>query len=117
MSFTTGGAEVTLNLPDNIYLDEPASGDCSVSPTKSHHRLMIIPENQHNEHCKVKLTRKDLENKNYQQNFTVTCKNGSASSVKILCFIIGSTALPTTKVVQGKTKHCYDYITCVHNLY
>lgn len=102
MSFTTdGGATVTLNLPDSIYLNEPASGNCIVS--KKPPFIRITPVKQHNDYCKVKCIGKIYEtNKNYQQNFTVTCSNGSASSVEIQCLTFENTRMPEIKVVQGK---------------
>ena len=119
MSFTTGdGVKITLNLPDSIYLDEPASGDCIVSSTTKPHHIMITPEYQHSKYCKVNTTGSMIYGtKNYRRNFTVTCNNSSAPSVKILCFIPGK-SMPGKKEVQGKLNTSnYITITCVYILH
>ena len=116
MSFTTGdGIKITLNLPDSIYLDEPASGNCIVSSTTKPRHIMITQEHQQSKYCKVNTTGSTIYGtKNYRRDFTVTCKNGSASSVKIQCFVPGTNKIPEKKEVQGKLNTgSYNYSLCI----
>ena len=103
-----GDAKAALDLPTTIFLGEPAFGRCSVNNLES------SPENIKitflSQYCTVKNIGKiySIEQLNYQQNFTVTCRNGSDPSVNVICFVVSSSSsspsLPARGTVQGKLK-------------
>ena len=102
----TGDAKVSLDLPTTIFLGEPAFGRCAVnnlgnSPKEI--RISLISD-----HCTAKNVGKiySIEQSNYQQNFTVTCRNDSASSVNVICFVFPNSSSPLSDrgTVKGKLK-------------
>ena len=106
--------KLTLNLPESIFLEEPASGSCVVSNLiKSPHRITIVPVDNR-DYCSVKYVDGHYEIKHsklYQQNFTVTCGKGSASSVVIKCFISGMSKLEKVKGKSNNTACVNNYIS------
>ena len=82
-----GDAKVSIDLPKTIFFGEPAFGICAVNNLKSsprHIRISVLSQ-----HCKATNVGKfySTERLNYQQNFTLTCSKGSASSLSLTCFV------------------------------
>ena len=106
MLFVTGdhGVQPTLNLPESIFLEEAASGSCVVSNLMKSPRKIIIAPVDNRDYCSVKYIDRPYKIKHlqYRQNFTVTCRNGSASSVVMQCFIPERNKMPKFEEVKGK---------------
>ena len=102
----TGDAKVSLDLPTTIFLGEPAFGRCAVNNLESSPKEIKI--SFISLHCTAKNVGKlySIEQLNYQQNFTVTCRNGSAPSVNVICFVVSNSSFPPPArgTVQGKLK-------------
>ena len=107
MLFAIGdhGVKLTLNLPESIILEEPASGSCVVSNLIKSPRKIIISPVDNKDYCSVKYTDRHYKIKNlkYQQNFTVTCRKGSASSFAIKCFITEANKMKLEKLKVNQT--------------
>ena len=102
-----GDAKATLDLPMTIFLEETAFGRCSVNNLENSPKQISIRSSS--PHCTADNVGKiySTEQLNYQQNFTVTCGKGSASSFKVICFVFTSSSpglLTTEGTVQGKLK-------------
>ena len=102
-----GDAKATLDLPTTILLGEPAFGRCSVNNLESSPKQIEITFLS--QYCTAKNVGKiySIEQLNYQQNFTVTCRNGSDPSVNVICFVVSSSSFPPPPppargIVQGK---------------
>ena len=102
-----GNAKATLDLPMTIFLGEPAFGECSVNNLENSPKKIRIEVSSPN--CTANYVGKlySIEQLNYQQNFTVTCSEGS-SSVYVICFVQFSSSnqqpLSDKRKVQGKLK-------------
>ena len=88
----TGDAKVSLDFPTTIYLGEPAFGRCAVNNLKNtppYIKILAISS-----HCTASNVGNiySTEQLNYQQNFTVTCRDGSAPSVNVSCFVVSRIA-------------------------
>ena len=83
-----GGAKVSLDLPKTIFLGEPTFGRCVVNNLNNSHLKIII--SVLSQSCAANNVGKfySTEHLSYQQNFTVTCRSGSAPSVNVNCFVV-----------------------------
>lgn len=76
---------------------------------------------QNREYCSVVPIGKPCKTKhlNYQQNFTITCKNGTTSSVPVRCIAHGHglDIPPANTIVQGKLNNCHNLATYVYEMF
>ena len=101
-----------------MFLEEPASGNCVVTNLmKSPQRIIVAPVDN-KDYCRVKYIDRPYKIKGlqYQQNFTVTCRNGSASSVEMKCFIVEANIMPELEKVKGKSNNT-TYVTNYKAIY
>ena len=87
-----------------IFLGEPAYGSCAVTNLKNSPGQISI--SFLSRHCTVNNVGEfyNTEHLSYQQNFTVTCRNGSAPSVDVNCFVVTLPPIRAKATVQGKLK-------------
>ena len=103
-----GDVKATLDLPTTIFLGEPAYGRCSVNNLENSPKQIKV--SFISQKCTANNTGKiySIEQLNYQQNFTLTCRNGSTPSVDVFCLVVPSSSspfiLPAKGTVQGKLK-------------
>ena len=114
--------KLTLNVPESIILEEPASGSCIVSNLiRSPRRIIVKVEGGNGVFCIVKYTDKNDKPKDleYQQNFTVTCKKGSPSFVGVKCFILLPNKMETRKLKGNQIKqyNMCQVIICTHKIF
>ena len=104
----TGDAKATLDLPTTIFLGEPSFGRCSVNNLENSPKQIKV--SFISQKCTANNTGKiySIEQLSYQQNFTLTCRNGSTPSVDVFCLVVPSSIspfiLPAKGTVQGKLK-------------
>ena len=87
-----------------ILLGELAYGSCAVNNLKN--SLEQISISFLSRHCNVNSIGEfyNTEHLTYPQNFTVTCRNGSAPSVNVNCFVVTPPPIRAKATVQGKLK-------------
>ena len=99
-----GDVKVSLDFPTTIFLGEPAFGRCAVNNFENSLpfiRILVIPS-----HCDASNVGNiySTEQLNYQRNFTVTCRDGSAPSVNVSCFVTSRSRIATKRdivIVKG----------------
>ena len=98
-----GDAIVSLDLPKTIFFGEPAFGTCAANNLKNSPlqiRILVVPSS-----CTPSNVGKfySTGHLNYQQNFTLTCRKGSASSLSLTCFVAfrSSPSIRAKGTVQG----------------
>jgi len=99
--------KMTLSLPETIFLEEPANGRCTVSNIGTQDYQIDVKLFGSRKYCDI---HKDIGK---QLNFTVTCRSGSASSIRVCCIVHSHNKdiLPVDKRVQGNETIAITYVS------
>ena len=101
--------KVSLDLPETVFLGEAVSGSCTVN-NLDNPLIRVYPSPYNKISCSVTNIGgvHKIKHLSYQQNFSVNCSNGNASSVEVNCLV---PPILERKEIQGKLNNQLVYLS------